>query len=103
MTVAFSVAPLPQAQQAFFAGRRNSQGHDHHFARVRLGVEKDHGQSLVVEPTLGQPLDFRRRGPHKTAANARLLHTEALASQLDDLLVTPRRNAVHQVVESRLR
>ena len=49
---------LPQAQEAFFAPRRNSQGHDHHFARVRLGVEEDRGEPLVVEPALGQPLDF---------------------------------------------
>lgn len=94
---------LPQAQESFFSSSRNSQGHDHHFARIRLGVDEDHGEAFVVEPAFGQLGHLGRRGPHEAATHARPLHAEARPRQLHNPLVTPRGNAVHHMVERGLR
>src|SRR5690606_20394984 len=46
--------------------------------------------------------DFLGRGSHKTATDARLLHAETFTCQVDNLLVTPRRNAVDEMIQSGL-
>lgn len=82
--------------------RRDAERHHHHFPRVGLGVDEDHGEPLVIETPLRELSYLVGAGSHKTATDARLLHAESCTCQVDNLLVTPRRNPVDEMIQGGL-